>query len=158
MRHVKFRRALRVAAALVALHAMGTCGGGEPSGPNGPEARTSFTGTAVLGDAGHLVLPYELTATGPGDLVAELSWSVTAPGLGRFGGNPPEPGLQLYGHGAGCSGSGSGFCADSQFSSSSPVHSGSGRAPAATDSMCQTRRRVAAARFNTRRRSLTPPQ
>jgi hypothetical protein len=66
-------------------------------GPDANPDLESFMGTAVVGDHGG---PFSVGLEGDfredGTLRAELSWTVIAPGGGRFGGQPPSLGLEFY--------------------------------------------------------------
>ncbi len=126
MRHVTLLRALHRAVPALLAVSFGSCGGGNgnPSGPSGGEGRSTFTGTAVIGDAGSFWVSYDVNPTSAGDLDAEVSWSVTAPGHGRNAGNQPVLGLNFIAVSPfhNCLGLGlPTVCVQSPYSSSSPV-------------------------------------
>lgn len=71
------------------------CGGSSPTGSDStPE---TFRGSMVFDDAHSNPFPsFSIDVRGSGTLDASLTWTVAAPGTGRFGGNAPLLLINLF--------------------------------------------------------------
>ena len=86
----KTMRLTSLAAVCLALSSSG-CGGSSPTGPGPGPTPETFRGSTVFDDDSSSVFPsFSIDVRGSGTLDASLTWTVAAPGTGRFGGNAPE--------------------------------------------------------------------